>query len=271
MTRKEITDLEMYYGAASGQQRAALRRLDVSLIMTSYASENNHSLGHDHKWFLDSGGYHHMATGSGSYENADAKYLDFIETHAPDVWALRDYPCEPDLLNALDRTVTTHQKLTLNNHLELMNLSENRDLPGRKVPVLQGWTVNEYLEFYDRLKDQGAMTDYVGIGSICRRGQDREIAEIILSVADELPAGTDIHAFGIKGNVLRFREVVNALTSADSGAYDFATSRGYDGESRFTWRDAAREWLNWTYELRQIIETESLDDPRQSGLDEVLS
>lgn len=259
--------VKMYYGAASGQQRAALRRLDPEGVMISHATANNKPWDGDHDTFVDCGGYHHMMNGSGEYADSDTAYLEYLLKHRPHLYALRDYPCEPDLLETLGRTVADQQERSLDNHISLWNQVSGHKLADSAVSVVQGWTRAQYLEHLDALADHGCLTDHVAIGSVCRRGYDEDIAEVVLAVRDALPQGATLHAFGVKGSVLRFREVVRALDSVDSAAYDYCESRvpssRADGES-FTWRDSARAYLNWRHDLMSTMGTESLHDDRST-------
>jgi hypothetical protein len=260
-----MTDVRMYYGAASGQQRSALRRLEPEGVMISHATQNNGMLLGDHETFIDCGGYHHMVSGAPEYDDSDREYLAYIHEHRPDLWALRDYPCEPDLLDQIGRSVADQQRRTTDKHISLYNIVSGSWMADRAVVVVQGWTLRDYLECLDAFRDHGLPLDRVAIGSVCRRGQDEDIAEIVLALRDELGEDAYLHAFGVKSDVLRFREVADALDSVDSAAYDVAESRvpstRSDGES-FTWRDSARAYLNWRHRLQQQIGTESLHDDR---------
>jgi hypothetical protein len=263
--------LDIYYGVASGQQRSALRRLDPEGVMISHATANNTPWEGEYDLFIDSGGYHHMMTGGGEYESSNQEYLAYLLEHRPDWFALRDYPCEPDLLDELGRTVRTQQEKTTAHHRELLDELGCHGLANSAVSVVQGWTTGQYLEHLDELRDAGCLTDYVAIGSVCRRNQDTEIANAILSVRDALPTRCKLHAFGVKGSVLRFREVVDALDSVDSAAYDWQESRQPSKRSSgqsFTWRDSARAYLNWRHELLTTLGTETLrgGHPEQSDL-----
>lgn len=262
----EDYDLTMFYGAASGQQRAALRRLEPEGVMISHATQNN-TPWDDAPTFVDCGGYHHMVAGAGEYEESDTEYLRYLLKHRPALYALRDYPCEPDLLRDLGRTVADQQQRSLDHHIDLWNEVSGHKLSERAVSVVQGWTKEQYLAHLDDLRDHGVLTDYVAIGSVCRRGYDADIGEIVLEVRDALPSSCKLHAFGVKGSVLRFREVCEALDSVDSAAYDYSESRvpseRSDGET-FTWRDSARAYLNWRHNLRQKVGTESIHDANGS-------
>lgn len=242
--------VKMFYGAASGQQRSSLRRLEPEAVMISYATQNNTPWDGDYRLFVDSGGFHQMETGNGEYEDSNDDYLAYLRDHEPDLWAHRDYPCERELLKSLGRSVKDHQERTTEKHIELADA----DVPGQPVAVVQGWSVDQYLTHLDSLRDHGLLTEYVGIGTVCGRDNVSEIAEIITAIRDALPKRIKLHAFGVKGNVLRFTEVCDALASADSAAYDWAVSRHpskrEDGET-YTWRDCARAYLNWRKDLLQ--------------------
>jgi hypothetical protein len=255
----------MFYGAASGQQRAALRRLDPEGVMISHATENNIPWDGDHRTFIDSGGYHHMMTGGGEYGESDDAYLEYLLKHRPHLYALRDYPCEPDLLESLGRTVPDQIQRTVDHHVKLYEKVAGHPLADSAVTVVQGWTRDQYLNCLDALRDHGLPMTHVAIGSVCRRGHDDDIAEIVLAVRNALPSDTHLHAFGVKGSVLRFREVVDALDSVDSAAYDYSVTRFSDatpGSGYNTWRDSARAYLNWRHNLLAQMGTESLDDAR---------
>lgn len=238
--------------------------------MISHATKHNKPFDGDYNLFVDCGGYHHMMNGAGEYQDSNEDYLQFLLKHRPHLYALRDYPCEPDLLSELGRTVEDQQKRTLDRHRELLNEVSGHSLADNAVSVVQGWTVGQYLSHLDMLRDHGCLTDYVAIGSVCRRGADMDIANAILAVRDALPERTKLHAFGVKGSVLRYSEVCDALDSVDSAAYDYSESRvpsrRSDGDS-FTWRDCARAYLNWRHELDQDMGTLSLGvDGAQSTL-----
>lgn len=254
-------EVDIFYGAASGQQRAALRRLDPEGVMISHATAKNTPFEGDHDLFIDCGGYHHMMTGDGEYGDADAEYVAYLAEHRPEWFALRDYPCEPDLLEELGRSVEDQQRRTTRRHRSLYPMVRDRGLADRAVAVLQGWTPGQYLHHLDQLAEHGLLTDRVAVGSVCRRGADRDIAEVILAVRDALPSRCGLHAFGVKGSVLRFEEVAAALDSIDSAAYDYQATRFKNesvGDGYNTWRDTARAYLNWRHNLHKAIATETL-------------
>jgi hypothetical protein len=265
-----MTDFTFYFGAASGSSRKALRELHEPNVMLNYATKNNRPWDGIDRLFIDSGGYSFMK-GKGEYGTTDSEYLDFIEDHEPHLYALRDYPCEPDVLDEHGRTVRDHQRLTTERHVSLLSKLQGRDIPGQPLSVIQGWTRSDYLTHIDELRENDALTDYVGIGSVCRRNQEAEIRRIILAVRDAVPTETDLHAFGVKGSVLRYPDVRRALSSADSQSYEMQAQWGvlHDlGAGSKTWRDSALEYLKQKRRVRTIFaEKDNLDTEQQSLLE----
>jgi hypothetical protein len=266
-----MSDFTFYFGAASGSSRKALRKLEEPNVMLNYATKNNEPWRGIERLFIDSGGYSFMK-GKGEYTTSDAAYLDFIAEQEPELWALRDYPCEPDVLAEHGRSVRDHQCKTTDRHASLLNMAADRDLPGQPLAVLQGWGVDDYLTHLDGLRARGLLTDYVGIGSVCRRNQEAAIREVILAVADAVPAGTDLHAFGVKASVLSYPDVRAALTSADSQSYDFRkrwSVLNQRGAGKTDWRDSAYHYLRQRNEILALLAGEDDAETTQATIAEV--
>jgi len=257
-----------FFGAASGSSRKALRKLEEPNVMLNYATKMNEPWSGIDRLFIDSGGYSFMK-GKGEYGTTDAEYLDFIEEHNPEQFALRDYPCEPDVFSEHGRDVRDHQRMTTERHVSLLNKLEHRDIHGQPISVIQGWNLEDYLNHIDELRDRDALTDYVGIGSVCRRNQEAEIREIVLSVSEALPDGTDIHAFGVKGSVLQYPDVRQALASADSQSYEFRKQWSvlHDlGPGKTSWKDSAFHYLKQRQQIRALLAGDEDSDTEQQTL-----
>jgi len=260
-----------YFGAASGSSRKALRQLEEPNVMLNYATKMNEPWDGIERLFIDSGGYSFMK-GKGEYDTDDATYLDFIEAHAPELFALRDYPCEPDVLAEHGRRVEDHQQRTLRRHRSLLDLLEDRDLPGTPLAVLQGWSIDDYLRCVDLFRDHDVLTDYVGIGSVCRRNQEAEIRRIIVAVRDALPSRVRLHAFGVKSSVLRYPDVRGALASADSQSYEMQAQWGTlhaKGAGSKTFRDSALEYLKQKRRIETLLASDADAETQQTALSEV--
>jgi hypothetical protein len=89
----------------------------------------------------------------------------------------------------------------------------------RFVPVLQGWSLDDYRRCLDLYADAGVdLTSFetVGIGSVCRRQATDEIGQIVSAMSAE---GVRLHGFGVKTAGLR--KYAKYLASADSMAWSF--------------------------------------------------
>jgi len=246
-------NLKFYYGCASGSSRKALRELNEPNVMINYATLLNKPWDGIKSLFIDSGGYSFIK-GKGEYETSNEEYLKFIEKQNPDKFALRDYPCEPDLLRKHNRTINQHQEMTLKKHIELIEKLEEYNITSQPVSVLQGWDIQDYIRCIDRYKEEGLLIKYVGIGSVCRRGKSNVIKDIILKIAEEVPSKVKIHGFGIKSNVLKFDEVLEKIDSADSMAYEFSTRMRMrkKGKGR-TWKDVAYDYKKFKNKINNYI------------------
>ncbi|SNZ12125.1 hypothetical protein SAMN06269185_1508 [Natronoarchaeum philippinense] len=268
MMRESADRFTFYFGAASGSSRKALRELHEPNVMLNYATQNNTPWDGIDRLFIDSGGYSFMK-GKGEYTTSNAAYLEFLEDHSPTLYALRDYPCEPEVLETHGRTVREHQRMTTDRHRELINSLSGFEISGQPISVLQGWTIDDYLNHVDEMRDAGTLTDYVGIGSVCRRNREAEIRRIILAVRKALPSSTRLHAFGVKGSVLQYPDVRDALTSADSQSYEmqaqWSVLNDLDAGSK-TWRDSALEYLKQKRRIRTILAAKDDADTEQATL-----
>lgn len=241
-------EFRFYFGCASGSSRKALRKMEEPNVMISFATANNTPFKTIDDLFIDSGGYSAIQD-TGEYDASDAAYLNYLADHAPERYVLRDYPCEPDLLWQLGRTVGEHQQRTTQHHRQLLAVHEQRGLAAEPVAVLQGWTPEQYLSHLDDLRDAGVLTPTVAIGSVCRRHETTTVSTIIHRIRDALGSRHDLHAFGVKTSVLRVPGVVDALDSADSTAYDFR-ARMQDAQS--TWREQVYHYLCMKREIEAI-------------------
>ncbi|WP_405743199.1 hypothetical protein OG422_14415 [Streptomyces sp. NBC_01525] len=188
-------------------------------------------------WALDSGGFTELQQyGSWDHGPSPRQYGDRVRRYRDEigglVWAApQDWMCEPIVISGgtagpvtfagTGLSVAEHQRRTVVNFLELRHIAP--DLPF--VPVLQGYTLPEYLTCIDRYHDAGvdlAAEPTVGIGSVCRREATTEAAEIIHAVCDRLP-GIRLHGFGIKTSGLG--AYGSLLASSDSMAWSAAARR----------------------------------------------
>ncbi len=220
----------IYFSCASGSQFKTCRELKYPHVLINFATKKNKPPAYGPDLFIDCGGFF-SSLKSGRYTSSDQEYLEYVQKWRPKAWALRDYPCEPQLLKQCGRTATENIHRTLEHHLHTIDLAEDYDLEMTAVPVLQGWTVEDYLYCLDLYRSAGLVMGYMAIGSICRRSQIGQITKIILSLRRELPGWVRLHGFGLKYTALKEKAIWDALYSVDSGAWDYeARWRKHRGE-----------------------------------------
>ena len=160
-------------------------------------------------WMMDSSAFTQILR-CGDYPWGPEEYARGIAAWRPPVAWTMDYPCEPSVRAAGGDYTPAEAQSRTNDHTRRL-----WDLGAEVQSVVQGWTVDDYLRNLDRLKSEGLLTDRLGIGSICRRGNSREITRIITAIHRNVPARVKLHGFGIKSSVLS-TEARFFLHSADS-------------------------------------------------------
>lgn len=168
-------------------------------------------------WALDSGGYTELSM-FGRWQTEVEEYVEAVAKYGEEIGGLEwaapmDWMCEPHMIEKTGLSVREHQERTVANFLEL------RDR-GPFVPVLQGQTLEDYeacIAMYDAAGVDLRDAPLVGLGTVCRRQREPEIARIV----HELGAyGLQMHGFGMKSRGLA--RVGHVLASADSMAWSTA-------------------------------------------------
>jgi hypothetical protein len=190
----------------------------------------------DH-WIMDSGAFTEICT-HGRFRFPPEEYARQIRR-----WSRcgtlvaavgQDWMCEPFALEATGASVSDHQRWTVERFQQLMACD-----PGSYVmPVLQGWTPDDYVRhvrLYGELLPAGG---WVGVGSVCKRNTDVGAVEVVLRAILEERPDLRLHGFGLKVTTLREASVRDLLHSADSMAWSYsARKKGRDGNC---WTEARR-------------------------------
>jgi hypothetical protein len=169
--------------------------------------------------FLDSGGYL-MLLKYGYYPFSVVNYANLVARLKPNFYAPMDFACEPDLVSKSKielKTVEERIRATVENAAKLAEW-ENQ-LPGQMVPVIQGYTIDEYLECLRLHNEAGTVRDYMAVGSMCRRISDEGLAELIPAIyyAAQEAGCSKLHFFGLK--LSRNLQIYNDMIwSRDSAA-----------------------------------------------------
>lgn len=293
-------DITVYWGVAAGSTHAAFRRhyegepfyQDAprpTHLMVSWRTENN-QIWAGPKWMIDSGGAPQTIIANNGHPDSIHDYLDYLERppikygdDRADVeieqFALRDWPCEPEVRNQLGLTVEQLQHRTLVDHINMMEQLDRRSIQGEPVAVLQGWAAEDYLEAIDAYKDHGLITDRIAIGTLCTRPNPQVIQTIGRRIASNLPSRCEIHGFGVKTPALREPDALRIFDSIDTlawdqnirqatkdgiemgpvgGGYNSWVEWGDDGNPRYT---APNLWLSYRGYAQQLAAIEPVNTP----------
>jgi len=220
--------MEIFYlDIASGSQCKVCQMLKYPYILINFMTKNSSYYAKIARTFarillIDSGGFPSSFIHNG-YNRSDHEYLYFVRKVRADYFVLRDYPCEPQILQKFNITAKDQIHRTLEHHIKLLELYEQLEIKAQPIPVIQGWEIQDYLYCIDLFKEHGLINrfNYIAIGSTCRRHQVKTTQQIILTVREELPSRIKLHAFGVKLSVLNNKAVWDSLYSADSSAWNF--------------------------------------------------
>jgi hypothetical protein len=169
-------------------------------------------------WALDSGGFTELSM-NGDWTVRPVDYVKAVRRYHDQIgcmeWAApQDWMCEPWILKKTGLTVQEHQRRTVDNYRDLRHQDDY--LPW--IPVLQGWTLDDYLRCADLYEDAGldlSAEPLVGLGSVCRRQNTDTAVDIIRALRNR--GVTRLHGFGFKTTGLRAAH--QFLESSDSMAW----------------------------------------------------
>lgn len=185
-------------------------------------------------WILDSAAFTQVSQ-LGDFEMSVKAYVSQINRWASCGHMIaavsQDYMCEPFILKKWNRTVETHQLMTVSRFYNIIDCNPDVYI----LPVLQGYTLEDYLKCADMYDfSEGC---YVGIGSVCKRNRNiTEVKNILKGVIDY--TGFNLHGFGLKLTALQNPDICKLLSSSDSMSWSFNAR----AESNFTKGNRANDW-----------------------------
>lgn len=186
-------------------------------------------------WIMDSGAFTEISN-HGRYRHSVEEYAAEINRWADDpnlvAAVAQDWMCEPFIVEKTGLSVAEHQRLTIERYDNLVALVPNVYI----MPVLQGYTVADYLQHLEAYGDRLARGAYVGVGSVCKRNTDISAIEEILTSIKRARPDLRLHGFGLKTTALSSWVVRDCLYSADSMAWSFAARK--QGRNANDWREA---------------------------------
>ncbi|WP_128292050.1 DUF7221 family queuine tRNA-ribosyltransferase-like protein [Afifella aestuarii] len=151
----------------------------------------------------------------------------------------QDYMCEAFMLAKTGLTIADHQRLTIERYDALaaeLDRLFGGTCPFPVMPVLQGYTPEDYVRHVRMYGDRLKPGMWVGVGSVCKRnGSPERIVEVLEAIAAVRP-DLRLHGFGVKQIALMHPGVRTLLATADSMAWSFAARRR--GGNANCWQEA---------------------------------
>lgn len=202
-------------------------------------------------WALDSGGFTELNL-YGGWRTTPAEYVAAVRRYDDELgcleWASpQDWMCEPWVVAKTGLSVAEHQRRTVENYLELMDLAPDLGF----IPVLQGWEMDDYLRHADAYAEAGvdlAALPVVGIGSVCRRQATGQIAAIFDMLRAE---GLSMHGFGVKSAGLA--QYADQLVSADSLAWSYGARQDARAGIRHCSKKSCANCLHYALSWRDKV------------------
>lgn len=180
------------------------------------------------QWIMDSGAFTEiMAHGAFRYgaEEYAAQIERFSECGELIAAVSQDYMCEQAALERTGLTVADHQLLTVERYAGILESLSARGGPAYLMPVLQGYTPEEYACHVTQYGSLLSKNAYVGVGSVCKRNASPgEVADVLAAIK-AVRADLRLHGFGLKLTALADDRVRSMLHSSDSLAWSFSARR----------------------------------------------
>ena len=149
------------------------------------------------RW-LDCGGFN-LLNQYGEYPFTVPNWLNLVAQLKPYYWATLDYPCEPEISRSLGLMSNRERiEATVGRSRECLDYAEM--VEGQPVPVIQGYSLDEYRHCIDLHAQAGTIREYMAVGSMCRRLSSAELNILIPGIYEHVrQAGVErLHFFGLK-------------------------------------------------------------------------
>ena len=231
------------------------------------------------EWFLDSGGFSLLSKWQ-DYPFTVEQYALLIKRKKPNYAATMDYPCEPEL-TIVEKTKRHSKEWRMSVKERIMRTIEsaeimlnNYDFRRTKiVPVVQGWTIDDYRFCIEEMHRRDLLTDYVAFGSMCRRMRISEARKLITKQREYLRRFVDAkaHYFGIKISFLKDLVIFKNVDSFDTAAWTH--NQGTDGRKRMYARkqeELRRNYERYIAKLSEVLRNNSSQTILSSSSEELI-
>lgn len=197
------------------------------------------------EWIMDSGAFTRVSAGLDHIDIDTYAALAHRWHNVGELQAVvaQDYMCETFVLAVTGATVAQHQNMTTERFVRL----RDRITGPYVMPVIQGYTPEDYATHSDAMSPYIDVGSWVGVGSVCKRqGRPDSLAAVLEAIHSVRP-DWQLHGFGVKTTALRSQRVVDRLATVDSMAWSFA--------ARYEGRDAnsAEECERWLADVEAIV------------------
>lgn len=187
-------------------------------------------------WILDSGAFSELSL-FGDYRSSVEEYareaVRWQRVGKLEAIVAQDFMCEAVILRKTGLTVEEHQRRTIERFDQLVACP---GLTSPIMPVLQGWTPEDYRRHVRAYSWRLARGAWVGVGSVCKRNaRPGDVLAILEGILDLRP-DLRIHAFGLKITALEVDAIRRIVFSSDSQAWSFAAR--WEGRDAHSWREA---------------------------------
>lgn len=185
--------------------------------------------------FIDSGGYQAAVHFRDEYPYSPRQLFEWAEKQGADYVAGMDWACEEseeltshpsvDVEPENIASIPTRIERCIEDQIEQARVYEEGNWSFDFVPVVQGYSVEDYRYCARRLREEGVACRYMGIGTVCKRAKVDDIRDVLGACREELPH-TAFHLFGATRNVWKDDRLWGDFVSADTHAWARNTPEG---------------------------------------------
>ncbi len=170
---------------------------------------------------VDSGGFQAVTRWGLEYPYTWEDYFEWAESVGADYAALPDFACEPELHASTPSDRIYHSVL---NQWEAIQVFNRGDWNFQPLPVLQGYTPEDYRRCCDMMRQNDLLRDYMAVGTVCKRDSIDSIHSVLSALEGEIPH-VEFHLFGLTLQAWKDRRLWGRFRSADTAAWTWGVSK----------------------------------------------
>ena len=214
--------MQMFYGLDSEKQILVVPKFLFAYLRLMNKKPDDFYIPPDKQWLLDSSGFT-LSVNNQTYQDqknyskywSEQAYAGFINSWKPTHAFTQDFA----FYSKVKKTWTKEEikQRFLMTAQRTSNIIDNLDDKNRLANVLQGLTMEDYLENIDLMKQTDTLTDFLGIGSMVGR---TDIFDIVTEIKKNVPARIKLHGLGVKKiQIKKYPILTKKLYSADTAVW----------------------------------------------------